>query len=285
MGINKIGVMGAGAMGSGIAQLAAQAGYQVVLNDIEMSYIDKAVGGMEAFLSKSVEKGKMTKEQMEQTLGLVIKSTDLADFKDVDLAIEVIIEDLELKKKAFARMDSICKPEAYFASNTSSMPITVLANATKRPERVVGMHFFNPAPIMKLVEIIRGYYTSDEALKVVTEVAQKMGKTTVDVKKDSPGFIVNRLMMAQYIEAIRLLEEGVATVEDIDNAARLGLNHPMGAFELHDYAGVDVGYFVAEYFHEEFKDIRWTPPQALKALIRAGRLGKKTGAGWYDYKK
>lgn len=285
MEVSKVGVMGAGAMGSGIAQLAAQAGYQVILNDLEMSFVDKGIGRMEDFLSKSVQKGKITEEQKKQTLGRIRKSTDISDFKDVDLAIEVIVEDLELKKKAFAQLDSTCKPEAYLASNTSSMPITVLGNATKRPERVVGMHFFNPAPIMKLVEVIRGYYTSDETVKVATGVAEKMGKTPVEVKKDSPGFIVNRLMMAQYIEAIRLLEEGVATIEDIDKAVKLGLNHPMGAFELQDFGGIDIGYFVAEYFYEEFKDMRWNPPQALKALIRSGRLGKKTGAGWYDYDK
>jgi 3-hydroxybutyryl-CoA dehydrogenase len=285
MAISKVGVMGAGAMGSGIAQLAAQAGFQVVLNDIEMSFVDKAISRIDSFLSVSIEKGKITKEQKEQILARFIKSTDLNDFSDVDLVIEAIIEDLELKKKAFAQLDSICKPEAYLASNTSSMPITVLANATKRAERVAGMHFFNPAPIMKLVEIIRGYYTSDETVAVIAQVAAKMGKTTVEVKKDSPGFIVNRLMMAQYLEAIRLLEEGVATIEDIDKAVKLGLNHPMGAFELQDFGGLDIGYYVAKYFHEEFQDMRWNPPQALKALIRAGRLGRKTGAGWYDYNK
>jgi 3-hydroxybutyryl-CoA dehydrogenase len=285
MAISKVGVMGAGAMGSGIAQLAAQAGFQVVLNDIEMSFVDKAISRIDSFLSVSIEKGKITKEQKEEILSRFIKSTDLNDFSDVDLVIEAIIEDLELKKKAFAQLDSICKPEAYLASNTSSMPITILANATKRPERVAGMHFFNPAPIMKLVEIIRGYYTSDETVNVIAQVAAKMGKTTVEVKKDSPGFIVNRLMMAQYLEAIRLLEEGVATIEDIDKAVKLGLNHPMGAFELQDFGGLDIGYYVAKYFHEEFQDMRWNPPQALKALIRAGRLGRKTGAGWYDYNK
>lgn len=285
MEVSKVGVMGAGAMGSGIAQLAAQAGYQVVLNDLEMSFVEKGLKRMDDFLTKSVQKGKVTEEQKNQILGRISKSTDLTDFKDVDLAIEVIIENLELKKKAFTQLDDVCKPEAYLASNTSSMPITVLGNATKRPERVVGMHFFNPAPIMRLVEVIRGYYTSDESVAVAFQVAQKMGKTPVEVKKDSPGFIVNRLMMAQYIEAIRLLEEGVASIEDIDKAVKLGLNHPMGAFELQDFGGLDIGYFVAEYFHEEFKDMRWNPPQALKALIRAGRLGKKTGAGWYDYEK
>jgi 3-hydroxybutyryl-CoA dehydrogenase len=283
MEVAKVGVMGAGAMGSGIAQLAAQAGYQVILNDLEMPFVEKGIGRMDDFLGKSVKKGKITEEQKQQILGRISKSTDISDFSDVDLAIEVIVEDLELKKKAFGQLDSICKPEAYLASNTSSMPVTVLGNATKRPERVVGMHFFNPAPIMKLVEVIRGYYTSDETVKVATQVAQKMGKTPVEVKKDSPGFIVNRLMMAQYIEAIRLLEEGVATIEDIDKAVKLGLNHPMGAFELQDFGGLDIGYFVAEYFYEEFKEMRWNPPQALKALIRSGRLGRKTGAGWYDY--
>ena len=285
MGITKIGVMGAGSMGGGIAQVAAQAGYQVILNDIDISFVDKAIGRMDAFLSKSIEKGKMTGEEKQEILGRISKSTDLADFSDVDLAIEVIIEDLELKKKAFSQLDSICKPEAYLASNTSSMPITVLANATKRPERVAGMHFFNPPPLMRLVEIIRGYYTSDETVRVASEVAQKMGKTTVEVKKDTPGFIVNRVMMAQYLEAIRLLEEGVATIEDIDKAVKLGLNHPMGAFELQDFGGIDIGYYVAEYLCEEYKDMRWNPPQALKALMRAGRLGRKSGAGWYDYDK
>lgn len=285
MTIAKIGVMGAGAMGGGIAQLAAQAGYQVVLNDIEISFVDKALSRIDSFLSVSIEKGKMTREQKEQLLNRFVKSSDLADFSDVDLVIEAIVEDLDLKKKAFTQLDRICKPEAFLASNTSSMPITILGNATKRPERVAGMHFFNPAPIMKLVEIIRGYYTSDDTVKTVAAVAQKMGKTTVEVKKDSPGFIVNRLMMAQYLEAIRLLEEGTASIEDIDQAVKLGLNHPMGAFELQDFGGIDIGYFVAEYFYEEFKDMRWNPPQALKALVRAGRLGRKTGAGWYDYKK
>lgn len=285
MEVAKVGVMGAGAMGSGIAQLAAQAGYQVILNDLEMPFVEKGIGRMDDFLGKSVKKGKITEEQKQQILGRISKSTDISDFSDVDLAIEVIVEDLELKKKAFAQLDSICKPEAYLASNTSSMPVTVLGNATKRPERVVGMHFFNPAPIMKLVEVIRGYYTSDETVKVATQVAQKMGKTPVEVKKDSPGFIVNRLMMAQYIEAIRLLEEGVATIEDIDKAVKLGLNHPMGAFELQDFGGLDIGYFVADYFYKEFRDMRWNPPQALKTLIRSGRLGRKTGSGWYDYEQ
>ncbi|MGI6308958.1 MAG: 3-hydroxyacyl-CoA dehydrogenase family protein [Dethiobacteria bacterium] len=283
MAISKIGVIGAGTMGGGIAQVAAQAGFTVVLNDIEMSFVDKAISRMEGFFQRSLEKGKMTEEEKKEILSRLTRSTDMRDFSDVDLVIEVVVEDLELKKKIFSDLDKICKPEAFFASNTSSMPITLLASATKRPERVAGMHFFNPPALMKLVEVIRGYFTSDETVKVISEVAQKMGKTTVEVKKDSPGFIVNRVMMAHYLEAIRLVEEGVATPQDIDTAVRLGLNYPMGPFELHDFAGVDIGYFVAEYFYKEFKEARWNPPQSLKALVRAGRLGKKTGAGWYDY--
>ncbi len=285
MEIRKIGVMGAGSMGGGIAQVAAQAGFQVVLNDIEVSFVDRSFSRMEAFFDKSIEKGKLTEEQKEEILGRIQKSTDVSDFTDTDLVVEVIIEELELKKKAFSQLEAICRPETYFVTNTSSMPITLLANATERPEKVAGMHFFNPPPIMKLVEIIRGYYTSDETVKVISTVAEKMGKVSVEVKKDYPGFIVNRVMMAQYLEAIKLVEEGVASPEDIDTAVKLGLNHPMGPFELHDFTGTDIGYFVAEYLNEEFKDIRWNPPQTLKALIRAGRLGRKSGAGWYNYNK
>ncbi|NMB35164.1 MAG: 3-hydroxyacyl-CoA dehydrogenase family protein [Firmicutes bacterium] len=283
MTVSKIGVIGAGTMGGGIAQVAAQSGFEVILNDIEMPLVDKALDRMKAFFKRSQEKGRMTEEEKNEILSRLTRSTDIRDFSDVDLVIEVVIEDLDLKKKIFGELDTICKPEAFLASNTSSMPITLLAGATKRPERVAGMHFFNPPPLMKLVEVIRGYFTSDETIEVVSAVAKKMGKTTVEVKKDSPGFIVNRVMMAHYLESIRLVEEGVASPEDIDTAVKLGLNYPMGPFELHDFAGIDIGYFVAEYFYEEFKDARWNPPQSLKALIRAGRLGRKTGAGWYDY--
>lgn len=283
MEIAKIGVLGSGAMGGGIAQIAAQAGYRVVLHDLEMAFVEKAIGRIEVFLDKSIEKGKLTRETKDEVLGRIIKSDDLHDLADVDLAIEAIIEDLELKKKVFGQLESICKAETYFATNTSSMSITALAGATQRPEKFVGMHFFNPPPLMRLVEIIRGYYTGDETVRVASAVAAKMGKAAVVVKRDSPGFIVNRIMMAQFMEAIRLLEEGVATMEDIDAAVKLGLNYPMGPFELQDFGGVDIGYYVAESFYEEFKDVRWNPPQALKALIRAGRLGRKTGAGWYDY--
>ena len=283
MSISKIGVVGAGQMGGGIAQVAAHSGFDVILSDIDMSYVDGAIKRMEKYFDKRIEKGKASEDDKQQTLNRITKTTDNSDFKDVDLVIEVVIEEMEIKKKVFQEIENVCKPEAYFATNTSSMSITEIAASTNRPERFAGMHFFNPPPVMKLVEVIRGYYTSDETVNAIFDVASKMGKTTVEVKKDSPGFIVNRLMMAQYLEAIRLVEEGVASIEDIDIATKLGLNHPMGAFELHDFTGVDIGYYVAEYFCEEFKDMRWNPPQALKELMRAGRLGRKSGAGWYDY--
>ncbi|MEW6274816.1 MAG: 3-hydroxyacyl-CoA dehydrogenase family protein [Bacillota bacterium] len=286
MEVKKIAVLGAGAMGGGIAQVAAAAGFEVVLSDVDKAIVDRALTRMNDFLAKSVEKGKITTEQKEAVFSRISAATGIGDaFAGADLVIEAIIEDLQAKKEAFAKLDAVCKPEAFLATNTSSMSITVIAAATKRPEKVAGMHFFNPPPIMKLVEIIRGYATSDETVDMLSAVAQKMGKTTVEVKKDSPGFIVNRILLAQFIEAIRLLEEGVATVEDIDTAVKLGLNYPMGPFELQDFTGVDIGYHVANYFCEEFKDIRWNPPLALKTLIRAGRLGRKTGAGWYTYGK
>lgn len=285
MEIKKIAILGAGSMGGGIAQVAAQAGFDVILSDVDRVFVDRAIGRMNSFLSKSVEKGKMSADQKDAVLGRIVPVTGVDSFADADFVIEAIIENLELKKEAFAKLDQVCKPEACLATNTSSMSITLIAAATKRPDKVAGMHFFNPPPLMRLVEVIRGYYTNDETVRVVSEVAAKMGKTTVEVKKDSPGFIVNRIFMAQIIEAMRLVEEGVADLQDIDTAVKLGLNYPMGPFELQDFAGVEIGYHVANYFCEEFKDIRWNPPQVMKALIRAGRLGRKTGAGWYDYNK
>ncbi len=285
MEINKIAVLGAGSMGGGIAQVAAQSGFDVILSDVDRIFVDRAVGRMDKFLAKSVEKGKMSAEQKDSILGRIRPATGIDSFADADFVIEAIIEDLELKKEAFLKLDRVCKSEACLVTNTSSMSITLIAAATNRPDKVAGMHFFNPPPLMRLVEIIRGYSTSDETVRTVSGVAAKMGKTTVEVKKDFPGFVVNRIFMAQIIEAIRLVEEGVATMEDIDTAVKLGLNYPMGPFELQDFAGVEIGYHVANYLCEEFKDVRWNPPQIMKALVRAGCLGRKTGAGWYEYSK
>ncbi|AGL00920.1 3-hydroxyacyl-CoA dehydrogenase family protein [Desulfoscipio gibsoniae] len=285
MAVKTVAVLGAGAMGGGIAQVAAQSGYNVILNDVDIKFVNKAMERIDAFMQKGIEKGKFTPEQKEQVLGRINGTTDMNQFADADLVIEAIIEDLNVKKNAFKELDNICKPETIIATNTSSMSITVLANETQRPAQVVGMHFFNPPPIMRLVEIIRGYYTSDETVAIVADVAKSMRKSTIEVKKDYPGFVVNRLMLVQYLEAIRLVENGVATPEDVDAALKLGLNHPMGQFELQDFAGVDIGYHVLNYLYDEHKEAFWTPPQSLKSLINAGRFGRKTGAGWYDYKK
>lgn len=285
MEIRTIGILGAGAMGGGIAQVAAQAGYSVKICDVDARFVDRAIRKIDSFLARSVEKGKLSEAEKSGIMGRINPVPGMEDFFDADLVIEAIIEDLEAKKQAFRSLDKFCPPGALLATNTSSMSITMIAAATGRPDRVAGMHFFNPPPLMRLVEIIRGYTTSDETVGVLSEVAVRMGKTPVEVKKDSPGFVVNRILIAQFLEAIRLVEEGVATPKDVDTAVKMGLNYPMGPFELQDFTGVDIGYFVANYFYDEFRDIRWNPPQALKALIRAGRLGKKTGAGWYDYNK
>ncbi|MFZ7112666.1 MAG: 3-hydroxyacyl-CoA dehydrogenase family protein [Desulfatiglandales bacterium] len=284
MEIKTIGVLGAGTMGSGIAQVAAQTGYDVIMRDIKDEFVQNGLKNIDKFLSKSVEKGKLEPSEKDAVMGRIKGTTAMADLKDVDLVVEVVIEDLGLKKAVFKELDELCRPDVILASNTSSMSITEIAAATKRPERVCGMHFFNPVPLMKLVEIIRGMATSDETIATCTEMAKKMGKITVEVKKDSPGFIVNRCMIPHFVEAIRIVEEGVATVEDVDKAVKNGLNYPMGPFELMDLTGIDIAFFVVDYFYKELnKEMKWAAPTLLKSMVRANRLGRKTGAGWYDY--
>lgn len=286
MEIKKIGVIGAGTMGNGIAQVAAQIGCDVVMRDVTDDFVNRGMKSIDRFLSRSVEKGKMEAAQKDAVMGRIQGTTDMALMKDVDFVIEAVIEDLELKKSVFKELDEVCSPEVILASNTSSMSLTEIAAATKRPEKVCGMHFFNPVPLMKLVEVIRGYSTNDETVATTTALAQKMGKITVEVKKDSPGFIVNRIMIPHMIEAIKIAEEGIASIEDIDTAVKNGLNYPMGPFELMDLTGIDVCYFVAEYFYKELnKESKWASPNLLKTMIRANRLGRKTGGGWYDYSK
>lgn len=285
MAITKIGVLGAGSMGGGIAHLAAVKGLEVVLCDVEQRFVDGAIQRISGFLDKSVQKQKMTVEEKEAVLKRITTTTNMEDFASLPLVIEAIFEDINVKKTAFEKLDKICGPETILATNTSSMSITTIASATSRPDRVVGMHFFNPPLVMRLVEVIRGYYTSDETVAKVFEASKAMGKTPVEVKKDTPGFIVNRIMMPQFLEAIRIAEEGIASVEDIDTAVKLGLNYPMGPFELMDFTGVEISLHVADYFVSEYHDMKWNSPQLLKNLVRAGRLGKKTGAGWYDYNK
>ena len=286
MQVNKLGVIGAGTMGNGIAQLAAVIGCDVIIRDINDDFVGRGIKNIDNFLSKSVEKGKLQADEKVSIMGRIKGTTDMSDLKDVDFVIEAVLEDLDLKKKVFQELDELCRPEVVLSSNTSSMSITEIAAATKRPDKVCGVHFFNPAPLMKLVEIIRGYETSDETVATATDIAKKMGKVTVEIKKDTPGFIVNRVMIPHFIEAIKIVEEGIATIEDVDTAVKNGLNYPMGPFELMDLTGIDIAYFVMEYFYKELnKESKWSSPGLLKSVIRAGKLGRKTGAGWYDYGK
>lgn len=285
MTITTVGVVGAGAMGSGIANLAASSGFQVILQDINESYVQAGLARIEKFMEQSVAKGKITEGHKAEVLERIKVTTNLEDFEVADLVIEAVIENMDVKKSVFSQLDEILPKEAIITTNTSSMSITEIAEATKRPDRVGGMHFFNPAQIMKLVEVVRGFKTSDETVEAIKGLSKQMGKEPIVVNKDTPGFIVNRILTPQFIEAIKLLEEGVASAEDIDKAVTLGLNYPMGPFTLQDYAGIDISYNVMEYFKEEFNDSRFAPPLLLKQLVRAGRLGRKTGAGFYEYNK
>ncbi len=286
MEIKKIGVVGAGTMGHGIALVASQIGCQVILRDVEDRFVENGLKNINGFLSKSVEKGKITEDQKKEVLGRIRGTTQMADLKEADFVIEAVLEDLPLKKAVFKELNEICRPEVILATNTSSMSITEIAVASGRPEKVVGMHFFNPVPLMRLVEIIRAYQTSDETVQVTADLAKKMGKETIEVKKDTPGFVVNRVMIPHFIEAVKIVEEGIATPEDVDKAVKLGLNYPMGPFELMDLTGLDIAKNVADYFYAELnKENKWVVPNLHKTMIRANRLGRKTGAGWYEYKK
>ncbi len=282
MAVKTIMVVGAGFMGSGIAQVGAEAGYDIMLYDIAPEMVEKGIATAKKFLSKSVEKGKLTEEAMNAALAHIHPSTSLDDGAKADFVIEAVFENAELKKEIFTKLDGICPPHCFLASNTSSIPITRLAAATKRPDKFIGMHFFSPVPVMRLCEIIRGIKTSDETLEVTRKIATDMKKETV-VSKDVPGFIVNRINAALRQEVYRVMEEGVATVEDIDKALKFGLNHPMGPFELGDFVGLDVGYNVIKTLYEAYKDPKWAPNLTLEKLVLSGDYGRKTGKGWYDY--
>jgi 3-hydroxybutyryl-CoA dehydrogenase len=284
MEIKLIGVLGAGSMGNGIAQVAAQAGYQVIMRDIEDRFVENGLKAIDKFLAKSVEKGKMAEDQKKAIFGRIKGTTKMEDLKGVDFVIEAVFEDLNLKREVFKALDGVTRPDVLLTTNTSSMSVTEIAMATKRPDKVAGMHFFNPAPLMKLVEVIRAFHTSDEAVRVVMDMAKRMGKEPVEVKKDTPGFIVNRLMIPHLVEAIEMVEQGVASMEDIDKAVKLGLNYPMGPFELMDLTGIDICHHVADYLYRELpKESKWSIPTLLKSMIRAGKLGRKTSGGWYKY--
>jgi len=286
MEIKKIGVLGAGTMGSNIAQLCAQSGFEVVMRDVANELVEKGIKNVDRSLSGLVTKGKMSEGDKKTILSRIKGTVEMSDLKGVDYVIEAVFESIDLKKDLFKQLDEITRPEVILCTNTSSLSITEIAKTTKRSEKVAGMHFFNPPTIMRLVEIVRGISTTDETVSVVKDLAQKLGKETIIVKKDVPGFVVNRLMMPHLIEAIRLYEEGVASLEDIDKAAKLGLNYPMGPFELFDFSGVDIGLDVASVLARELTpEFRYIIPFSLKTLVRAGRLGRKTGEGWYKYEK
>ncbi|MGD0662492.1 MAG: 3-hydroxyacyl-CoA dehydrogenase family protein [Syntrophorhabdales bacterium] len=286
MVIKTIGVVGAGTMGNGIAQVAAAAGYNVIMSDIEDRFVQNGIKNVDKFLAKSVEKGKMGADEKNAIMGRIKGTTKIEDMKDADVVVEVILEKMDLKKQVFKQLDEITSKDAILATNTSSMSVTEIATATGRPDKVVGMHFFNPVPLMRLVEVIRGLRTSDETVATTLDLSKKLGKEPVEVKVDVPGFLANRLMIAVAIEAIKLYEQGIASKEDVDKAAKLGLNYPMGPFELMDLTGIDINYHVMDYFHQELpKELKWDPPLTIKNMVKAGLLGRKTGAGWYNYNK
>ncbi len=283
--VRKIAVIGAGTMGAGIAQACAAAGFPVTMRDIEQRLVDGGFRRIKEPLAKRVERGKMTQGEVDAILTKIRGAVDLKEaVAGAQVVIEAVFEKMEVKKPLYAELDRLCPPEVVFASNTSSLSITEMANATKRADRVVGMHFFNPAPVMKLVEVIRGSETSDETVALVKGLCAKLGKDPVEVK-ESPGFVVNRLLVPMMNEAFNLLQEGVASVEDIDKAMKLGTNMPMGPFELADYTGLDIGLDVMEVLFRETGDPKFRPSTLLRKYVRAGRLGRKAGRGVYDYSK
>ncbi|PYX65612.1 MAG: 3-hydroxybutyryl-CoA dehydrogenase [Acidobacteria bacterium] len=281
MEIKKVGVLGCGLMGSGIAQVAATAGFDVTVLEVEQKFLDKGFAGIEKSLAKLAEKGtlKETPEAVRPRLKGTTKREDLAG---CDIVIEAIIENVEEKKKVYAALDSVVKKEAIFASNTSSISITELLTSTKRPERFVGLHFFNPVPLMKLVEVVRTIATANEVYESAYEFAKKLGKVPVRTS-DKTGFIVNRLLVPYLLDAIRAYEDGVGSIEDIDNAMKLGCGYPMGPFTLLDFVGLDTTYYITHVMYDEFKERRFASPPLLKRMVMAGWYGRKTGKGFYDY--
>jgi len=281
--VRKIAVIGAGTMGAGIAQACAAAGFAVAMRDIEQRFVDAGFSRIRDPLRKRVEKGKMTQGEVDGILSKIRGAVDLKEaVAGAQLVIEAVFEKMEIKRELYRELDKLCPPEVVFASNTSSLSITEMASATKRADRVIGMHFFNPAPVMKLIEVIRGSETSDETTAFAKSFSVKLGKDPVEVK-ESPGFVVNRLLVPMMNEAFTLLMEGVASAQDIDKAMKLGTNMPMGPFELADYTGLDIGLDVMEVLHRETGDPKFRPSPLLRKYVRAGRLGRKTGRGVYDY--
>jgi 3-hydroxybutyryl-CoA dehydrogenase len=282
MQVKTVGVLGCGLMGSGIAQVCAQSGYRTIVREVSDPYLESGLGRIRTFLSAAVDKGKLAPDARDRALANITGTTTFADLRECDLIIEAIVENLEGKKDTYAALENVVGPHTIFASNTSSLCITELAAATTRPDRFAGLHFFNPVPIMNLVEVIRALTTSDETYHRVYGFAQSLGKDPITAP-DRPGFIVNRLLVPYLLDAIRAYENGLGTLEDIDKGMKLGCGHPMGPFTLLDFVGLDTTYFIANIMFEEFREPAYAPPPLLKRMVLAGRLGRKSGRGFYEY--
>lgn len=284
MAIETVGVLGCGLMGSGIAQISAAAGFKTYVLEVNEGALAKGTSRIQKFLTDGVAKGKVTLEARDRTLGNLIGTTTYADLAGCDLVIEAIVEDLEAKRGAYAQVEAVVGPECLLASNTSSLSVTELAAATKRPHKFGGLHFFNPVPLMKLVEVVKALSTSQESFDVLHQFATALGKEPVSAP-DRGGFIVNRLLVPYLLDAVRCLEEGLGTAEDIDKGMTLGCGYPMGPFALLDFVGLDTTYYIANIMFDEFREARFAPPPLLKRMVLAGYLGKKSGKGFYDYAK
>ena len=283
MEIKKVGVVGCGIMGSGITQVCAQSGYQVIVSEINDELLNKGLASVNSALTKSVDKGKLSQQDKDAAFSRIKGTTNTKDFHDCDLVIEAAIENIDLKKKIFAEIDKICPKHAILATNTSCLSIIDMAMVTTRPDKVLGLHFFNPVPVMQLIEIVKTIATSDDTLEIGKTFGKSLGKTIV-VAQDAPGFIVNRLLMPFLLNAIRMLDAGIATRDDIDTAINLGLNHPLGPLAISDLIGLDTIFFIVNSIYKELKDPQYAPPPLLEKMIAAGWLGQKTGKGFYDYK-